>query len=65
MNLNLIGKENLPNVYFDSIEIDSISKSFKKQPLRATVFMKVYDGLNKERIPYFQNYNLNTKVGVY
>jgi hypothetical protein len=64
MNLNLIGNENLPNIYFESIEIDSTSKGFTKQGLEITVFMKLYDGLNQAGSPYYQRHKKDPKKNI-
>ena len=64
MILDLIGEENLPNVYFDSIEIDAVNHAGKtRQDMGAhlKVSLKVYDGLNHLGIPYFSDFKRNPK----
>ena len=56
MNFDLIGKENLPNVYFDSIIVDSLDESREQQSLKITCYLKLYDVLDKDGVPYFSPY---------
>ena len=59
MNLDLIGKENLPNVYVESIDINPLFQSGttrKDMGAEIELVFKVFDGLNKRGVPYFSDF---------
>ena len=59
MNLDLIGEENLPNVYVESIDINPIYQSGatrKDMGAELEVVFKVFDGLTRRGVPYFSDF---------
>ena len=67
MNLKLIGDENLPNVYIESVNINTLFQSGnerKDMGAELDVKIKVYDGLNRRGVPYFSDYGTNPKKQV-
>ena len=66
MNLDLIGKENLPNAYIDRITINKTSEAIDKD-LLLNVRVCVYDAIKTRRSkkPYFSAFRNNSKKSLF